>query len=1266
MVASKLEELRRLRKEGKTRSLDYDEDSNKIYDECTEQEFEKIQRQRLRNEDFVVDDDGEGYIDNGEYQWGDNGSERDELNPPPAKKVLPAKNSITALFKQSKSGTAPKPKAETTVNIDAIYESLGSKPGQRIKRPAATKLGKSGLGSRFKVKSMEVTHRPILGATTPKSVHFATNSTPSRPPDTESSLTKSTVSSDVTEQQSETADAFDTKSPPESLDNSELALDVTSSVTEEALHSSEPDIASSDEAEMNIDDVEIETVSADSGLLTPFNSDDCEPFLRFFWTDYQEQNNLVLFGKTENVRSVSVLVRDVCRDLYFQPKSGFEMNDVVKELNDFYVRQSQPQWRSKKTEMCDFFNTDRSRQEYLHVLHPYNLPLPTLNGHTYKPYRGVSSKRIESFLIGRNIMGPCWLDVKVNSGAMMLAWTQISVECTPRDITKTPEPEMRTLGLPTLKALSIAIQTQPTENGGHEIIGIALDVYKNAMSKQCTSLIGSRPAGADGFPKGFKALAQQKNITVHNTEKALLEWFFDTIQVADPDVLIGHALTDLVLASVVERSLVLNVQQWSKLGRARQTHKPRDASPLEVLRLCSGRLVLDLKNPFGIEIAGAKCQEFDLDEMSKTVLNAKRSIVKSAGKKTEASSLVNSLVQLRLDADCAAQIALTSQMLRLSLELTQLAGSPWRATLRGSRSNRNDFLLMHEFTKDGVIIPEHMTSKTIKGKRGKAQYTGGLVFDPVKGLHRPCTLVMDFNSLYPSIIQEHNICFSTVNFDYEADSDTVEIEVPSSSVKEGILPRILRSLVERRKAVKSLMKQPGNTPEKLQEWDMRQRALKLTANSMYGCLGLKESRFAAQHLAKLITLKGREALARARSLAEQQGLQVLYGDTDSVMVQTNAAEYSDAVAVGFEFKDIVNKQYKCMEIDIDAVFKSLLLHTKKKYAAAQLFANGETKLEIKGLDMRRREFCDASKLISTEILNIVLAMKPEYDQLDPIATFEEILNSLQNFAEKMRSGKLKPNMFVIRKQLSKEVNAFDADSKQPHVIVAREKISRGEIIKAHDVIGYIFAKGAGPVSTDAIKQRELAIDYEYYIESQIFRPVKRLCEQLEEFDETRMCEALGLAIKQTVPTRKYKNVNAPTDPLILLHKDHSFEITNSTVTTKGCICSSCQEELSLTDVASQVNNLLRQYSVRYYQHWLECDECESKTRCVSSVSPKRCAQPRCRGSLSPLFSAASLYAQMRYMEQLFSAPGFEEVRRPISMYLDNSAYAKVRIGDLFN
>jgi DNA polymerase alpha subunit A len=107
-----------------------------------------------------------------------------------------------------------------------------------------------------------------------------------------------------------------------------------------------------------------------------------------------------------------------------------------------------------------------------------------------------------------------------------------------------------------------------------------------------------------------------------------------------------------------------------------------------------------------------------------------------------------------------------------------------------------------------------------------------------------------------------------------------------------------------------------------------------------------------------VPITRRESTLHCQELAH---FQVVYGDTDSVFVNSNVTTYLEALKIANEFKKLVNERYKLLEIDLDAVFERILLLNKKKYAAVKIDEAGEKTTEVKGLDMKRREFSKISK-----------------------------------------------------------------------------------------------------------------------------------------------------------------------------------------------------------------------------------------------------------------------------------------------------------------
>lgn len=126
-------------------------------------------------------------------------------------------------------------------------------------------------------------------------------------------------------------------------------------------------------------------------------------------------------------------------------------------------------------------------------------------------------------------------------------------------------------------------------------------------------------------------------------------------------------------------------------------------------------------------------------------------------------------------------------------------------------------------------------------------------------------------------------------------------------------------------------------------------------------------------------------------------------------MNTNVTDFAEALKISSEFKKAVNDRYKLLEIDLDGVFQRLLLLQKKKYAAVKVEDGTRTSVEVKGLDMKRREYCALSKAVSQFVLEQILSGE------DAETAVQNIHEYLSTMSSDVRSGKVKLDDFIIFK-----------------------------------------------------------------------------------------------------------------------------------------------------------------------------------------------------------------------------------------------------------
>ncbi|KAI9846781.1 MAG: DNA-directed DNA polymerase alpha catalytic subunit pol1 [Sclerophora amabilis] len=1395
---SRLAELRALRASGKKRLSTYEvPEEEKLYEEVDEEGYKRVVRDRLNQDDFVIDDNGQGYADDGREDWlherrAEYDSESEDELPTQGKagkrkreeereKKERIDKGINKYFSTGVVPAQPKAKPVKTEEEAAFMADLLSEVDRNIpsrRRSPPVKAIKSDARRKVRVLSPPSFDMEFKA---PKKARLADeaqlpNTPPVEPtfddddgflrgvdddqPMSDQQLPSSPVTKAV-ERKAHTAaskgaaddeeDLMEVSQPVGHSDVPSASVNISgsrpapkpkvektaypspdsSSPTRPPANSVDPSIWNDVTTKLNVLSSSSTPETASFGKVKPKDVLEEDGSLRMFWLDYTEVNgSLCLFGKVKDKStgafvSCFVKIDNILRKLFFLPREyrqrhgrdtpdEVEMKDVYEEVDELMSKLHVGMHKIKPcSRKYAFEQTEVPREaDYLKLLYPYNkslLPMD-LKGDTFSHVFGTNTALFEQFVLWRNVKGPCWLkmdevDFSTVNGA---SWCKFEAQVSKPGLV-TPLGDAEDMEAPPLTLMSIALRTTlNVKENKQEILVASARIYENISLSDtstppeklpCQSFTIIRPAGAN-YPLGFEAEAKKHKgaVRLEKTEQGLLSLFLAKLQKVDPDVLVGHQLEGVDYSILLSRMRERKTPSWHRIGRLKRSEWPKNmgkvgGSFFAERQLVSGRLLCDLANDLGKSLM-TKCQSWSLTEMCELILgkgNIRQEIDNEAALKSWAATrdgLMNYLNHCEADTYFIAAIALKVQMLPLTKVLTNLAGNTWARTLSGTRAERNEYILLHEFHKNKYICPDKVFSKgkaqkmevenpdgeEVADVKKKDKYKGGLVFEPEKGLYDKFILVMDFNSLYPSIIREYNICFTTVDRSEKFEDEEQVPPVPTDQAP-GVLPRLIATLVNRRKQVKNLMRDKRATADELASWDIKQLALKLTANSMYGCLGYTRSRFYARPLAMLTTSKGREILRSTKELAESTQLRVIYGDTDSVMINTNADNMQDAMKVGHDFKRAVNDRYKLLEIDIDNIFRRLLLHAKKKYAAINMLEiDGKfvDKLEVKGLDMKRREYCALAKEVSSKLLNEILSGE------EAEVVVGRIHEHLRELSEKMRENTLPIQKYIIYTKLGKNPKDYPNSDSMPQVQVALRAMAQGKTVRVNDVMSFIVT-GDSKSSESAAKRAfapqdvlkadsGLKPDVDWYLYKQIFPPIERLCAPIDGTDAIRLAECLGL------DTRKYaihsSSSAAEQQELFPLESQIADEVrfqdaARLSLRCRACkaafvfdgllntpleACSpngltcpspSCAKQLPNISVVAQLEHQIRQQTARYYEGWLVCDDpsCGNRTRQMS-VYGHRCLGPQglgkgCLGRMGYEYTEKMMYNQLLYFQSLW-------------------------------
>ncbi|XP_036146254.1 DNA polymerase zeta catalytic subunit isoform X2 [Monomorium pharaonis] len=286
-----------------------------------------------------------------------------------------------------------------------------------------------------------------------------------------------------------------------------------------------------------------------------------------------------------------------------------------------------------------------------------------------------------------------------------------------------------------------------------------------------------------------------------------------------------------------------------------------------------------------------------------------------------------------------------------------------------------------------------------------------LIMEPESEFYTDPLVVLDFQSLYPSMIIAYNYCFSTClgriehigqygPFDFGAATLRIRkntalklqdkinfspcgVAFVKKEVRQGILPRMLSEILNTRLMVKESMKlHPAENHALQRALHSRQLGLKLIANVTYGYTSANFSgRMPCIEVGDSVVSKGRETLERAIKLVEttpKWGGRVVYGDTDSLFVLLPGKSREEAFTIGEEIADAVTAiNPPPVKLKFEKVLHPSILQTKKRYCGYMYETRDQEKPEFlaKGIETVRRDGCPAVSKILEKALKILFETK---------------------------------------------------------------------------------------------------------------------------------------------------------------------------------------------------------------------------------------------------------------------------------------------------
>jgi DNA polymerase-2 len=606
---------------------------------------------------------------------------------------------------------------------------------------------------------------------------------------------------------------------------------------------------------------------------------------------------------------------------------------------------------------------------------------------------------------------------------------------------------------PSLRAVSVDIET---DFDATKLYSIA--IYSSEV--RSVHMIGESPDATS---------AKLDYLFLYATQTLLLEAFVAEVERLDPDVIIGWNVVNFDL-SVLQRFADKEGVALC-LGRNAEKIKWRSTAnnPERAYALVPGRVVLD-----GIELmrsATYQFENFSLEHVAQKLLGRGKLVEDVDKRGAEITALFNTnkqaLAKYNLE-DCKLvwDIFEKERLIDFAIERSLLTGL--ELDRYGGSVAAFDFLYLPRLHRQGYVSPalDQVQTSNIS--------PGGYVMDSQPGIHAN-VIILDFKSLYPSIIQTFHVDPLALVSGLKQPNPIIGYDGGKFSRDQAILPDMITTLW----AARDKAKLAGNS--------VLSQAIKIIMNSFYGVLGTSGCRFLDSRLVSSITKRGHEIIIQSKKFIESKGYNVIYGDTDSVFIQLGDIGSAEVSVVGSNLASELNQWWQAkiskehgvvsyLEIEFETHFEKFLMPTirgsemgsKKRYAG--LTSSGE--LVFKGLETVRSDWSPLAREFQQELYRRVFFGLPYTEYVKETVTA-------------LVSGTLDDKL-VLRKRLRRKLIEY-IKNVPPHVQAARKaerlRKSKGlsSLYESGGWIDYIMTT-SGP---EPKQYQGSLIDYDFYIERQL-------------------------------------------------------------------------------------------------------------------------------------------------------------------------------------